>query len=129
MSEGAEVKTIVNRVVTTLKQVSTLLNEQISRNLHTLKLFETIRFTADIVLKSTSDHAQASGNVNHTVEIISADFRALAEKVRTHTGGLGNIVQLSEEVLTITDTNRRRAEELAALIIELNRYAQDLGKR
>ena len=129
VSEGAEVKTIVNRVVSTMKQVSTLLSEQIARNIHTLKLFETIRFTADMVLKSTSDHAQASGNVNHTVEIISADFRTLAENVRTHIGGLGNLVQLSEEVLTITDANRRRSEDVSALISDLNRYAQDLDKR
>lgn len=128
VAEGAEVKTIVNRVVSTMKDVSTLLNEQISRNIHTLKLFETIRFTADLVLKSTGDHAQASGNVNRTVEIISADFRTLAQKVRTNIDGLSTIITLSKEVLTITDGNRRRSETLSSLMNDLNRYAADLNK-
>jgi methyl-accepting chemotaxis protein len=127
VNEGTEVKNIVNRVVATIKQINVLLEEQIARNGHTLKLFDTINHTADLVLKSTTDHAQASQNVNQTVDVISADFRTLAEKVRTNIQGLGNIVKLSEQVLTITDSNRRRADELSGLISDLHRYVADLG--
>ncbi len=128
VSEGTEVKTIVDRVVTTIRQINVLLDEQIARNTHTLRLFDTINQTADLVLKSTTDHAQASQNVNQTVDVISADFRTLAEKVRSNVQGLGNIVKLSEQVLTITDSNRRRADELSGLISDLHRYVTDLGR-
>ena len=47
---------------------------------------------------------------------------------RSNVFGLNTIVKLSEEVKTITDKNRRRAEELSTLIGNLNRYAVDLGE-
>ncbi len=127
VKEGGEVKRIVARVLSTLNQVTNLLGEQVSRNDHILELFNSINLTAEKVLRSTSDHANASGEVNRTVESISADFRALAVKVRENVSGLNTIVKLSEEVKTITDKNRRRAEDLSALIRDLNRYAVDLG--
>jgi methyl-accepting chemotaxis protein len=128
VEEGAEVKRIIDRVVTTMHRVTELLSEQLARNGHTLTLFNTINLTAEKVLKSTSDHAGASSEINSKVESISGDFRALAVEVRENVSGLKTIVDLSEEVLTISDKNRRRAEELTALIGDLNRYALDLGE-
>jgi methyl-accepting chemotaxis protein len=128
-AEGYEIKRIVEKVGTTMTQVTDLLSGQVSKNTHTLQLFNTISLTAEQVLRSTSDHAAASGSVNSAVEEISADFRALAEQVRGNVSGLNTIVHLAEEVLTITDSNRRRTEEVSAIINELNRYAVDLGKR
>jgi methyl-accepting chemotaxis protein len=84
--------------------------------------------TAERVLRSTSDHAQASGNVNRTVEVISGDFRAMAAEVRENVTDLQNIVTLSQEALNINDNNRRRAEELSSLIGDLNRFALYLGE-
>lgn len=127
-AEGVEVKRIAEKVGDTMKRVSELLSEQLSRNSHTLQLFSTINLTAEQVLGSASDHAVASGEVNHAVEVISGDFRGLAEQVRNNVSGLNTIVQLAEEVLTITDSNRRRTEEVTALIGDLNRYALDMGK-
>jgi methyl-accepting chemotaxis protein len=127
-AEGYEVKRIVEKVSETMKLVGELLAEQVSRNNHTLQLFGTITLTAEQVLGSASDHAAASSEVNRSVEIISGDFRGLAEQVRSNVSGLNTIVHLAEEVLTITDSNRRRTEEVTSLISELNRYALDLGK-
>ena len=126
-AEGYEIKQIVERVGTTMTKVSELLSEQVARNNHTLQLFGTISLTAEQVLGSASDHAAASGAVNSAVEVISGDFRSLAEQVRSNVSGLNTIVHLAEEVLTITDSNRRRAEEVTAIINELNRYALDMG--
>ena len=127
-AEGIEVKRIAEKVGETMKRVSELLSEQVARNNHTLQLFTTINLTAEQVLGSASDHAVASGEVNHAVEVISGDFRGLAEQVRNNVSGLNTIVQLAEEVLTITDSNRRRTEEVTALISDLNRFALDMGK-
>ncbi len=126
--EGEQVKDIIDKVRSTVGAVSKLLREQVSQNEHTLELFNAISMTAEQVLRSSSDHAQASSEVTRTVELISGDFRVLAERVRENVSSLNNIVTLSEEVLLITDKNRQRSEELSALISDLNRYAVDLGE-
>ena len=128
VNEGAQVKQIIDKVRSAVNAVSKLLREQVSRNEHTLELFNAISMTAEQVLRSSSDHAQASSEVNRTVEHISGDFRGLAERVRENVSGLNNIVKLSEEVLLITDRNRRRSQELSSLIGDLNRFAADLGE-
>lgn len=127
VDESNQVKQIIDKVRSTVNAVSKLLREQVSRNEHTLELFNAISKTAEQVMRSSTDHAQASSEVNRNVELISGDFRILAERVRENVSGLNNIVTLSEEVMLITDKNRRRSEELSALIGELNRFAEDLG--
>lgn len=120
VKEGAEVKTIVNRLAAAMKQVSALLNEQISKNVNTLKLLESISHAAHLVLKSSGSHTQASGNVNRTVEDLSADFRAMAERVRGHVDGLDAATSLSKEVLGVADGNQKHIEAVAAVIRDLN---------
>lgn len=128
VAKAEQIDEIIGHVATTLLRVNDLLGEQVARNDRTLDLFNSIRMTAERVLRSTSDHAQASGNVNRTVEVISGDFRAMAAEVRDNVTDLQNIVTLSQEALNINDSNRRRAEELSSLIGDLNRFALYLGE-
>ncbi|MCP4606915.1 MAG: hypothetical protein GY847_41465 [Proteobacteria bacterium] len=127
VEKGAQVEKIIGKVGTTLEQVTQLLTEQVTRNNRTLALFQNINLTADQAQKTTQAHAKASGDVTRNVETISKDFRALAEQVREHVSNLSNVVKLSEDVLSITSSNRRRAAELSTLIDDLNRYALYLG--
>ncbi len=124
---GTQVEEIIDKVGAMLGQVTQLLTAQVSRNERTLTLFQNINLTADQVLKTTQDHAKMTGSVTKNVETISKDFRALAEQVRGHMSSLGDVVSLSEDVLSITDANRRRAGDLSELIADLNRYALYLG--
>jgi hypothetical protein len=69
----------------------------------------------------------ATSSVTHDVTLVSGEFRSLANEVRSHVANLAHVVKLSEDVLTVTDRNRRKAEELSGLIEELNAYARTLG--
>ncbi|MCP4677861.1 MAG: hypothetical protein GY854_20555 [Deltaproteobacteria bacterium] len=127
VTKGSQIQEIIGKVDSTLEQVTSLLIEQVSQNERTLTLFQNINSTAEHVLLTTQDHAKTSGEVARNVEIISEDFRSLAEQVREHMDSLDNVVNLSEDVLSITDSNRRRARELSQLIGDLNRFALYLG--
>jgi methyl-accepting chemotaxis protein len=124
--QGREVGQAIDRMAGALEQVGALLAEQIESNRRTLELYHAIDTSAEPVLRSAQEHASAASGVSRSVETISGDFRALAEKVKRHLEHLGGVVDLSEEVLKITDTNRRKAEALSALLFEVGRCGREI---
>jgi methyl-accepting chemotaxis protein len=128
VEKGTQVSHIIGQVVTTLASVGEVLEEQITRNARTLALFKSIDLTAGQVLVSTKDHADASGSVARDVESISNEFRRLAGQVRENLTGIETLVGLSQEVMSTTDANRERAENLSKVIDDLGRFALYLGE-
>lgn len=128
VEKSAQIEEIISRTGQAMGQVGHVLIEQVTRNERILALFQSINSTAEQVLKATKNHARVSSEVSGDVENISSDVRALAEKLQGHVSRLGKVVKLSEDVMSITDSNRRRAQELSLLIEDLNRYALYLGE-
>ena len=128
VEKSSQIEEIIARTGQAMGQVSQVLTEQVTRNERILMLFQSINSTADQVLKATKNHARVSGEVSGDVERISGDVRGLAEKLKGHVGRLGKVVRLSEDVMSITESNRERTQELSMLIEDLNRYALYLGE-
>jgi methyl-accepting chemotaxis protein len=128
VEKGAQIKDIINKVDSTLEQVNQVLTGQVARNDRILALFQNISTTSDQVLASIREHANASRDASSTVDSVSNDFRGVAEQVRGQLMHFNNIFTLSQDVLSITDSNRQMTEDLSTLISDLNRYALYLGE-
>jgi len=128
VEKGAQIKEIINKVVSTLEQGNQVLTGQVSRNDRILALFQNISTTSDQVLASIREHADASRSASSTVDSVSGDFREVAEQVRGQIMHFNNIFILSKDVVSITDSNRQMTADLSTLISDLNRYALYLGE-
>jgi methyl-accepting chemotaxis protein len=126
--QGRDVGQAIDRMAGALDQVGTLLTEQVDSNRGTLDLYRAIDDSAEQVLRSAHEHAAAASGVSKSVERISGDFRTLADRVKGQLKQLGEVVDLSEEVLMITDSNRRRAEALSALLFEVDRCSGEIER-
>ncbi len=127
VERGTQVEEIIGKVIGALGQVTHMLEEQVGRNERTLSLFGRIRGAGENVLDSTRVHAASSDDVFQTVNRIAADFATLAGQVRVRGQAVGEIIDLSDQVIDISRDNRGRAEALTSLIVDLSRYASYLG--
>jgi methyl-accepting chemotaxis protein len=125
---GREVGLAIDQMAAALDQVGALLDEQIASNQRTLELYRTIDGSAQQVVRSAQEHAATARGVSQGVEHLSGDFRSLAERVKGHLDHLGAVVEMSEDILTVTDLNRRKAEDLSALLFEIGRCGREIER-
>lgn len=127
VEKSSQIEEIISKTGMALGQVTHVLMEQVARNEHILDMFQDISSTADQILKATKNHARVSGDVSGDVAKISDNIRGLTIELTDYVNRLGNVVRLSENVMSITNSNRQRTEELSSLIQDLNRFALYLG--
>ena len=128
MIRGHEVGQAIDRMASALDQVGELLAEQIASNQRTLELYRAIDDSAGQVVRSAEEHASAAKGVSQGVEHLSGDFRSLAERVKRHLEHLGVVVDMSEDILRVTDSNRRKAERLSSVLFEIGRCGREIER-